>query len=74
MREDIQTNIPSIVNDIEEESFNKCIEEYRQKLNMFNHSVEEKEDNLKLVTSYQEDQLKRKVEDFETAMKELWSE
>lgn len=69
MREDIETNIPSIVNDIEEESFNKCIEEYRQKLNMFNHSVEEKEENLKLVTNYEEEQLRKKVEDFEMAMK-----
>ena len=39
MREDIESNIPSIVNEIEEEAFNKCVDEYRQKLNMFTHSV-----------------------------------
>jgi hypothetical protein len=55
MRDDIESNIPSIVNDIEEEAFNNCVDEYRQKLSMFAHSVEEKEDELKLVTTYRED-------------------
>lgn len=74
MREDIETNIPSIVSDIEEDSFKQCVNEYRQKMTMLKHSLEEKEDNLKLVTSYDEDQLRKKVQNFETAMKELWKE
>ncbi len=42
MREDIETNIPSIVTDIEEESFKQCVNEYRQKMTMLKHSLEEK--------------------------------
>ncbi len=72
MREDIETNIPSIVTDIEEDSFKQCVYEYRQKMTMLKHSIEEKEDNLKLATSYDEDQLRKKVENFELAMKDLW--
>ncbi len=74
MREDIETNIPSIVTDIEEDSFKQCVYEYRQKMTMLKHSIEEKEDNLKLATSYDEDQLRKKVENFEIAMKDLWKE
>lgn len=42
MREDIETNIPSIVTDIEEDSFKQCVYEYRQKLTMLKHGIEEK--------------------------------
>jgi hypothetical protein len=39
---------------------------------MLKHSIEEKEENLKDVTRYEEEQLKEKVTKFENAMKELW--
>lgn len=41
-------------------------------MTMLKHSLEEKEDNLKLITSYDEDQLRKKVQNFEAAMKDLW--
>ena len=64
MREDIETNIPSIVTDIEEDSFKQCVYEYRQKLTMLKHGIEEKEDNLKTVTSYDQEMLANKVVNF----------
>jgi len=42
MRDDIETNIPCIVNDIEEDKFKECVYEYRRKLTMLKHSIEEK--------------------------------
>ena len=64
MREDIETNIPSIVTDIEQDSFRQCIYEYRHKMTMLKHSIEEKEDNFKDLTDYTVDQLTKKVQGF----------
>jgi hypothetical protein len=54
MRDDIETNISSIVTEIEEDSFRQCVGEYRQKMMMLKHTIEEKEENFKDVTHYTE--------------------
>lgn len=41
---------------------------------MLKHSIEEKEENLKDITEYQEEDLRKKVIMFENAIKELWQE
>ena len=41
---------------------------------MLKHSIQEKEENLKDITEYQEEDLRKKVVMFENAIKELWKE
>lgn len=61
MVKDISECVNDIVSNIDEESFNSCMNSYRQKVELYKHRVEEQRATFDEVTKYDQKELENKL-------------
>lgn len=59
--------------DVDQESFEKCMDDYTNKCKVFHHKLEEYAEEV-TGTAYQKQELDKKVVIFEEKLKEIWAE
>lgn len=70
--EDIEANIRQIVEQVDQPSYDGCMNTYRNSLQLFRHKLEEYSEEEQHFTTYVPQDLQAKLELFQQQLMELW--
>ncbi len=70
--EDIEHNVKQIVEDIDHENYEQCMEKYVKDMRVLSHKLEEFQEQKQTYTTYTQHSLTRKIKSFEAKLLEIW--